>query len=195
MKLIAGLGNPGDEYKDTPHNLGFHFLDILVKKLDISGFQKKFLSCSCRKLINGEVCVFMKPQTFMNKSGMAVAECANFFKIPIENIVIISDDMDLPPGKARFRKSGGHGGHNGLRSIIEKLGDNNFPRIRLGIGKPPKKGDAIRHVLRPWSKTEQRKALDVIDLVVAELINFLETSKFENTSFSIPEKMVFVPEE
>ncbi len=187
MKLVAGLGNPGKEYERTPHNIGFQAVDLLMSRLGISGFQQKFQSQLGRTSIQGEVCIFIKPQTFMNRSGWAVAECAKFYKIPTENIVIISDDLDLPPGKARLRDGGGHGGHNGLRSIIDSLADRHFRRIRIGIGRPAGKRDVVGHVLGRWSKTEEKLAFSVIDLVLTEIISFLETSKFENTSFSAPE--------
>lgn len=190
MKLLAGLGNPGDEYEATPHNIGFRVLDMLVEKLGISGFQQNFNSQTCKRLINGESCVFIKPQTYMNKSGKAVAECVNFFKIPIENIVIISDDINLPPGKARFREGGGHGGHNGLRSIINSLGNNKFCRVRIGVGRPASDRDVVGHVLGRWSKIEEDFTLNVIDVVVRELIIFLETSKFEQTSFSVSQQAI-----
>jgi hypothetical protein len=101
MKLVAGLGNPGREYEGTPHNVGFQVVDLLMEKLEVSGFQQKFHSQFCRTSIEGEACILIKPQTFMNRVGLAVAECAGFYEIPAENIVIISDDLDLPPGMAR----------------------------------------------------------------------------------------------
>ncbi|GIT71122.1 MAG: hypothetical protein Ct9H300mP28_09360 [Pseudomonadota bacterium] len=112
MKLGArALGNPGREYEGTPHNVGFQVVDLLIEHLGISGFQQKFQSKLCRTSIRGESCLFIKPQTYMNRSGEAVAEFVNFYKIPLEKIVIISDDIDLPPGKVRFRDEGGPGGH------------------------------------------------------------------------------------
>ncbi|MEO1837689.1 MAG: aminoacyl-tRNA hydrolase, partial [Candidatus Lambdaproteobacteria bacterium] len=114
-------------------------------------------------------------------------ECAGFYKIPAENIVIISDDLDLPPGMARFRDGGGHGGHNGLRSVIDSLGNSKFRRVRFGIGRPAGKRDVVGYVLGQWSKAEAKLAQSVMDLVLVELVGFLETSQFENTSFSAPE--------
>ena len=185
MKLVAGLGNPGKEYEGTPHNVGFQAVDLLLEQLGLSGFQHKFQSQFLRSSLKGEACIFLKPQTYMNKSGHAVAECANFYKIPVENIVVISDDLDLPPGKARFRDGGGHGGHNGLRSIIDSLGDRQFRRVRIGIGRPSGKKDVVGHVLNRWSMAEENLTLKGIDQVLTELISFLETSKFENTSFFV----------
>ena len=100
MKLVAGLGNPGREYEGTPHNVGFQVVDLLIEHLGISGFQSKFRSKICRASISGESCLFIKPQNYMNKSGEAVAEFVNFYKIPLEKIVIISDDIDVPQAKS-----------------------------------------------------------------------------------------------
>ena len=187
MKLVAGLGNPGSEYKGTPHNIGFQAIDLLMKKLNISGFQEKFHSQFCKTSVEGKACILIKPQTFMNRTGQAVAECAGFYKIPVEDIVIISDDLDLPPGRARFRDAGGHGGHNGLRSVIDSLGNNKFRRVRFGIGRPSGKKDVVGYVLGQWSKTEAKLAQSVMDLVLLKLIRFLATSQFENDSLSAPE--------
>ncbi len=187
MKLVAGLGNPGKEYECTPHNVGFQVVDLLTKHLGISKFQQKFHSQFCRTSINGESCLIIKPLTYMNRSGEAVAEFVNYFNIPAENIVIISDDIDLPPGKVRFREEGGHGGHNGLRSIIESLGKSNFRRIRFGIGRPADKQGVVGHVLGRWSKAEEKLTRNAFDIALIELMRFLETSQFQNVSFSIPE--------
>ena len=184
MKLVAGLGNPGFKYEDTPHNVGFLVMDMLAEELGMSGYVNNFDSLLYRESINGEVCFFLKPQTFMNRSGIAVAECIKYYKIPIESILIISDDINLPPGKARFRESGGHGGHNGLRSIIDSLGNSKFRRMRIGVGRPTGE-DIVGHVLGPWSKSDEKFVIDVVKLVVKEIIYYLETSKFANLSFSV----------
>ncbi len=185
MKLLAGLGNPGNEYDRTPHNVGFKFMDVLAEELGFTKFEKNFDSLYYKQSINGDPCFFIKPQTYMNKSGKAVADFANYFKIPIENVLIIVDDICLPPGKARFRSKGGHGGHNGLRSIIDSIGNNNFPRVKIGVGKPLEKKNVASHVLSKWSDSDEKSVVDVIKIVVQEVIIFLETSKFENNSFSI----------
>ncbi len=185
MKLLAGLGNPGREYECTPHNVGFQVLDLLTEHLGISTFQSKFQSEICSLTISGESCFFIKPQTYMNKSGVAIAEIVNFYKIPLDKIVIISDDVDLMPGKVRFRNEGGHGGHNGLRSIIESLGGRNFHRIRFGVGRPVKKENLVGHVLGRWSDAEKKLTINAFNLVLKEIVNFLETSQFKNVSFSV----------
>ena len=184
MKMVAGLGNPGREYEETPHNIGFQVVDLLIEHFGISGFQSKFRSKICCTSISGESCFFIKPQTYMNKSGEAVAEFVNFYKIPLENILIISDDIDLAPGKVRFRDEGGHGGHNGLRSIIESLGNGNFHRIRFGVGRPADKDDVVGHVLGRWSEAEKKLTRNVFKIALKEMVKFLETSQFQNVSFS-----------
>ena len=185
MKLVAGLGNPGSKYEDTPHNVGFQVLDFLIEHLGISGFQAKFRSEIYSASISGESCLFIKPQTYMNKSGESVAEFVNFYKIPLEKIVIISDDIDLPPGKVRFRDEGGHGGHNGLRSIIESLGNGYFHRIRFGVGRPSNKENVVGHVLGRWSESEKKLTRNAFNLALKEMVKFLETSQFQNVSFSV----------
>ncbi|MED5483402.1 MAG: aminoacyl-tRNA hydrolase [SAR324 cluster bacterium] len=189
MKLVAGLGNPGKEYEGTPHNVGFKVVDILLKELGLSNFQKKFHSQYLRTSLKGDACIFLKPQTYMNRSGLAVVECVNYYNIRVEDIVVISDDIELPPGKARFRDGGGHGGHNGLRSIIDSLGNRDFRRVRIGIGRPSGERNVAGHVLNRWSIDEEKSALKGIDRVLTELISFLETSKFENVSFSATEQV------
>ena len=185
MKLVAGLGNPGKEFEDTPHNVGFQVIDFLKEHFGISDSQSKFRSKICSVLISGESCLFVKPQTYMNKSGEAVAEVAKFYKIPLERIVIISDDIDLPPGKVRFRVEGGHGGHNGLRSIIDSLGNKNFNRIRFGVGRPPDKYNVAGHVLARWSDAENNLTRNAFNLALSEIVRFLETSHFKNVSFTV----------
>jgi len=185
MKLVAGLGNPGREYEDTPHNVGFQVVDLLIEHLGISGFQSKFRSEICRASISGELCLFIKPQTYMNKSGEAVSEVVNFYKIPLEKIVIISDDIDLPPGKVRFRDEGGHGGHNGLRSVIESLGNGNFHRIRFGVGRPTDRDNVVGHVLGRWTEAEKKLTKNAFNIALKEMVKFLETSQFHNVSFSV----------
>ena len=185
MKLVAGLGNPGREYEETPHNIGFQVVDLLIEHFGISGFKSKFRSKICRTSISDESCLFIKPQTYMNKSGEAVAEIVNFYNIPLEEVVIISDDIDLNPGKVRFRDEGGHGGHNGLRSIIESLGNGNFHRIKFGVGRPEDKDNVVGHVLGRWSEAERKLTRNAFSLALQEMVKFLETSQFQNVSFSV----------
>lgn len=136
MQLIVGLGNPGTKYENTRHNIGFALLDLMVEAAGAQWSSGRFESSYSRGRIHGCECVFLKPFTYMNLSGKAVKLAAGFFKIPPEMIVVVHDDIDLEWGKVKTRKSGGHGGHNGVRSIIAELGSNQFPRIKVGVGRP-----------------------------------------------------------
>ncbi len=135
--LVVGLGNPGDKYFYTRHNAGFLAMDYVSQKCNASVNRSKFKALVGEGYIAGKRVLLMKPQTFMNLSGDAVIEAVNFYKIPTENIVVLSDDVNLDVGRMRVRKSGSDGGQKGLRSIIERLGTDNFPRIRFGVGKKP----------------------------------------------------------
>ena len=136
MHLVVGLGNPGREYARTRHNMGFMLVDILAGKLGIAVEKPLFKSFTGRARVSGNNIILSKPQTFMNLSGQSVAALLNWFKIPVAGLVVVYDDLDLPPGKIRIRARGGHGGHKGMESIIENLGSGDFPRIRIGIGRP-----------------------------------------------------------
>ena len=135
--LIAGLGNPGREYEKTRHNTGFLALDALSKALGVRVNKPKFQGEVGVCEYKGKRLILLKPQTYMNASGLSVEPCAHFYKIPPERIIVIFDDISLPVGRIRVRKSGSAGGHNGLKSIIARLGGENFPRIRLGVGAKP----------------------------------------------------------
>ena len=148
MKLIVGLGNPGSKYEHTRHNMGFDTLDLLSEVLKITISQKKFEGVYGK----GKDVILFKPETMMNLSGIAVRKITDFFKIKIEDLVVISDDMALPVGKIRLRDSGSSGGHKGLQNIIDNLGTDQFKRVRIGIGEP--KFDTIDFVLSKPSKEE-----------------------------------------
>lgn len=135
--IIAGLGNPGAKYEMTRHNAGFLAMDLLAINENVSIKKLKFHSLIGDLKVDGKKCLLMKPQTFMNNSGEAIGEAAKFYKIPPENIIIISDDISLDVGKIRIRRKGSAGGHNGLKSIISHLGSENFSRIKIGVGKKP----------------------------------------------------------
>ncbi len=135
--LVVGLGNPGDKYFYTRHNAGFLAMDYISQKCGAQVNRSKFKALVGEAAIAGKRVLLMKPQTFMNASGEAVIEAANFYKIPVENIIVLSDDVNLDVGRMRVRKNGSDGGQKGLRSIIEKTGSDNFPRIRFGVGKKP----------------------------------------------------------
>lgn len=147
MFLIVGLGNPGSQYEATRHNIGFLFIDELAAQLQALPAQSRFQGL-VQKANWGTVSLqLLKPLTFMNLSGRSVRECATFFKIPAENIIVIFDDLDQAPGAVRMRFGGGHGGHNGMRSLMAELGTDKFHRIKVGIGKPEHKSATTGWVL------------------------------------------------
>ncbi|GAA6324842.1 aminoacyl-tRNA hydrolase [Fusobacterium ulcerans] len=161
MKLIVGLGNPGDKYAKTRHNIGFEVINKLQKDLNIIGEKDKFQGLLSEKNIDGEKVLFLKPQTFMNLSGNSIAAVINFYKIDAKNdMIVIYDDMDLPVGKLRVKEKGSSGGHNGIKSIISHLGDE-FLRIKCGIGKS--KDDTIDFVLGQFDKSEQETVDKMIE--------------------------------
>lgn len=159
MKLIVGLGNIGREYANTRHNIGFMVVDELAKRLGLS-FNKEDRHAMYTEFRNPEKIIIIKPTTYMNLSGVAVGEYANFYHIDPEDIAVISDDMDLPVGHIRIRKKGSAGGHNGLKSIMQHLGTEDFPRFKIGIGHPDRNNKAVvDHVLHPF-QGEDKTAID-----------------------------------
>ena len=161
MYIIAGLGNPGKEYSGTRHNVGYDAIDCLVEKYNEKLNKLKFNSVYCEIKINGEKVMLVKPVTFMNRSGIAVSEIINYFKVPVENLIVIYDDIDIPVGTLRIRPHGSAGTHNGMKSIISLLGDDKFPRIRIGIDRNPNM-DLADYVLQRFSADERYK----IDTIV-----------------------------
>lgn len=158
--IIVGLGNFGIEYNETRHNAGFMAVDKLVKKNGFDINKVKFKSKIGETAIKGKRCLVLKPTTYMNNSGEAVAEAMNFYKIPIENVIVIYDDISLEPGKLRIRRKGSDGGHNGIKSIIALTGSDEFPRIKIGVGKKPNpKYNLADWVLSKFSE-EDKKALE-----------------------------------
>lgn len=164
MKCIIGLGNPGRKYVATRHNIGFMVIDELARRHQFRLSKKKFSGLYAMELINGEKVVLIQPQTFMNRSGDCLEPFINYFNIDLENIIVIYDDLDLPVGKIRLRKKGGHGGHNGLRSVIDRLGTNNFKRLRVGIGRPMDRQPIIDYVLNRFSKDQAEDVQTSIQL-------------------------------
>lgn len=158
MYLIVGLGNPGLKYERTKHNIGFMFIDKLAEDLDVKVNKSKFDAFVCQTTISGEKCIIMKPQTFMNNSGQAVGKAANFYKIKPENVIVVFDDISLEPGNMRIRRKGSAGGHNGIKSIIECLGSDNFKRVKVGIGaKPSPDYNLADYVLSKVNDKEQKE--------------------------------------
>lgn len=144
--IIAGLGNPGPNYQWTRHNAGFLFLDRLANLENISISRKTFSGLAGEWSYEGNRHVLLKPQTFMNISGRSIMQALQFYKLPLSRLIVAHDDLDLPFGTVRLKQGGGHGGHNGLRSIMEQLGKGEFIRLRIGIGRPPH-GDTVNYVL------------------------------------------------
>ena len=156
MKLIVGLGNPGPEYRDTRHNVGFMVADALVDRWRVSDqWREKFEALLIKTMVREESVVLAKPLTFMNLSGQAVAGLAGFYKIDPSDIFIVTDDVALPVGRLRARRDGGAGGHNGLKSIIQQLGTQAFPRMRVGVGRGNGDRDLSNHVLGRFDAAER----------------------------------------
>ena len=166
-QLIVGLGNPGTKYAQTRHNVGFDLLDILAKSWQISlSDRKQFQGIYGEGFGSNNAKIrLLKPQTFMNLSGQSVRATIDWFKLPPESVLVVYDDLDLPLGKIRLRLSGSAGGHNGMKSIISHLGTQNFPRVRIGIGKSAGEKDTISHVLGKFSAVETQIVSEVIYLV------------------------------
>ena len=180
MWLIAGLGNPGRRYENTRHNVGFQVIDELQRRHMQSGFQTKFGGEAVTGLINNERVLLIKPMEFMNKSGFAIQRASQFHDVSPEEILVIHDELDLPPARLRLKSGGGHGGNNGLRSIVDQLGTKDFMRIRLGIGKPLKEsgeagdGSGANYVLSAFPANEVslideaiQKAADAAEAILA----------------------------
>ena len=154
--LIAGLGNPGSEYEKTRHNTGFMSLDLLAARLQVKVSKERFKALTAQADFDGQRLLLMKPQTYMNASGIAIEAAAHFYKIPPERVLVLFDDISLPVGKIRVRKSGSAGGHNGIKSIIAMLHSEDFPRVKIGVGaKPHPDYDLADWVLSSFSKAEQ----------------------------------------
>ncbi len=165
IKLIAGLGNPGPEYTRTRHNAGVWFVEELAQRNNISlRPEKKYAGLYGKGIIGGEPVHLLIPTTFMNRSGQAVAPLANFFRIPVDNILIAHDELDMPPGSVKIKQGGGHGGHNGLKDIIARMANNReFYRLRIGIGHPGHRDKVTSHVLGKAPSNEQNLIESAID--------------------------------
>ena len=162
MDMIVGLGNPGPEYKDSRHNIGFRVVELLAHELGVRLDGKRFQSRSGRSRIEGRDVIFLCPMTYMNLSGMAVRLCADYYKINLEDILVVHDDLDLPVGRVKLAREGSAGGHKGVQSIIDHLGGPRFPRVRIGIGRPRYDESIEAFVLSPFYKDER----DVIEEMI-----------------------------
>lgn len=158
LTIIVGLGNPGKKYENTRHNVGFSTIDVLSDKLGIKVNRLKHKALTGDGTIKGERVILVKPQTFMNLSGESINEIAEWYKLPMENLIVIYDDVDIPVGTIRIRPKGSSGTHNGMRSVIYQLRSDEFPRIRIGIGKAPEEWNLADYVL---SRFNAEEAVDV----------------------------------
>ena len=170
MKIFVGLGNPTPEYAKTKHNVGFMLADRLANKISAENWHEKFNALVSEAFFDGEKVLIVKPQTFMNLSGESVAPIMNFYKIDAENLVVAHDDMDLPLGMIRLRPKGSGGGHHGIESIIQHIGTQNFPRIRIGVGRPPQNWTVNHHVLSPFNQNDAEKISATLDELVPAIL-------------------------
>lgn len=178
MKLIVGLGNPGPEYDRTRHNMGFKVIDKLSAKYSIEVNHSKFKGMYGTGLINGEKIILFKPYTYMNLSGEAVEQIAAFYKVNLEDLIVIYDDIDIAPGLIRIRKSGSAGSHNGMKSVTQMMGSTAFPRVRVGTGKPDNTDYLIEYVIGAIDEDEKplleegiQKAADAVSMIIEENID------------------------
>jgi PTH1 family peptidyl-tRNA hydrolase len=174
MLLFVGLGNPGPRYAETPHNAGFRVCDRFAERHRFPAAVAKYDGVFTRGRAHGHDVGLLKPQTFMNLSGDSVAQALRYLPVEAHDLIVIFDEMDIPSGRLRLRKSGGHGGHNGLRSIIERLGRQDFPRIRVGIGRPPAGHEPTGHLLNKVHADERQRFDATVNLAVDALDCFLE---------------------
>lgn len=183
MKLIVGLGNPGKEYENTRHNIGFIFLDNYLEKNNINNLKEKFKSLYTKENIKEEIIFFQKPLTYMNLSGEAIRELINFYKIdPKNDLLVIYDDKDIPLGEIKIKTKGSSAGHNGIKSIINNIGEE-FIRLKIGIGKPKNKKDLIPFVLGKFT-SEEKEILKNLEEHINKTINSFITYKDINKLIS-----------
>lgn len=174
MHLIVGLGNPGQKYLMTRHNVGFLAADAVAQEFDASPYKSQLKAEVTKIQINSNPVIIAKPQTFMNLSGESVIPLLNFYKIDPENMLVIHDEIDLPFNKIKIQQSRGHGGHNGIRSIHALLGHNNYSRIKAGVGRPSHPGqDVASYVLQNFSNEEQQNLPDYLNLLVDAVESFV----------------------
>ncbi len=171
--LFAGLGNPGRRYRLTRHNIGFLVLDALAKEIGVGFTRHQAQALMTQGRLNGARVVLAKPQTFMNLAGPSVAALARYYRVPSSSLVVVFDDLDLPPGTVRMRSAGGSGGHRGMDSVIAAMGVEAIPRLRLGIGRPPGRMDPADYVLEDFGEEELGAVQSGIDRAVACLHEFV----------------------
>jgi peptidyl-tRNA hydrolase, PTH1 family len=172
--LIAGLGNPGRQYRSNRHNVGFMVLDKLAERLGVSFSRVESQALVTKADFEGNRLILVKPQTFMNLSGQALVSLARFYKVPDDNLMVVFDDVDLPFGMLRLRPGGGSGGQKGMASIIERLGTQDFPRLRFGIDRPPGRMDAADYVLQDFSRSQIEFLPSLLDRAVEAILLFVD---------------------
>lgn len=169
VRLIVGLGNPGKQYHPTRHNVGFRTLDALARRVSASAEKKAFGGLLASATVGGVKLLLLKPQQYMNRSGQVVADAVNFYKVPLDDVMVALDDMALPVGQLRFRAKGSAGGHNGLKDVIARLGSDAFARLRIGIGQAGAQ-DAAAYVLAAFSPAENEQIEKAIETAVEGLL-------------------------
>jgi PTH1 family peptidyl-tRNA hydrolase len=170
--LIVGLGNPGREYRQNRHNVGFMAVDRLAERLGVTFTRLEAKALVTKGDYQGRRIILAKPQTYMNLSGQATRALLNFYKVPLPNLLVVYDDVDLPLGSLRMRPGGGSAGQRGMESIIDRLGSQDFPRLRLGIGRPPGRMDAAEYVLHDFSPAEKNTVAAALDRAVQAILIF-----------------------
>ncbi len=171
--LLIGLGNPGREYRNSRHNVGFMLIDRIAVRLNARGMKLQSKALVMSGMYEERKIILAKPQTYMNLSGQSVQGLLHFYKIPFENLIVAHDDLDLPFGTIRIRPGGGPGGQRGMASTIEQLGTKDFPRLRIGIGRPPGRMDPKDYVLQNFSKEEQKLLSDILDRAADAALTFV----------------------
>ncbi|MFP4343430.1 MAG: aminoacyl-tRNA hydrolase [Anaerolineales bacterium] len=172
--LLVGLGNPGPRYAGNRHNIGFRAVETLAEEYNLDFSRTEHRALTAHGTIGGRRVILAKPQTWMNDSGQAVAPLANFYKIPFEDLLVVYDDLDIPLGTVRFRQEGSSGGHRGVESVIQRLGTREFPRLRLGIGRPPGQMDAAAYVLQDFSAEEEPVLWEVLRLAKSLMVDWIK---------------------
>lgn len=171
--LLIGLGNPGREYRDSRHNVGFMLVDRLAVRLEARGMKVQSKAITTTAIYEDRKLILAKPQTYMNLSGQSVQGLIHFYKLPLTNVLIAHDDLDIPFGTIRIRPGGGPGGQRGMASTIEQLGTKDFPRLRIGIGRPPGRMDASAYVLQDFTRQEIKSLSEILDRAADAALEFV----------------------
>ena len=171
--LLVGLGNPGREYRDSRHNVGFMLIDRIAIRLNARGMKVQSKAIVTTAMYEDRKLILAKPQTYMNLSGQSVQGLIHFYKLPLTNVLIAYDDLDIPFGTIRIRPGGGPGGQRGMASTIEQLGTNDFPRLRIGIGRPPGKMDPAAYILQDFTRAEMKILSEILDRAADAALEFV----------------------